>query len=667
MKIVTKISLSIVVVMAVCSALAGIAVYSAYSDLKTEIYRWFDSDGTNLVLAIGNQVKQHVAYFDYQAIDGDLRKHLSENANLYYIRVDCGDRLAQRKEVGEERRKPFRPYTGEVVEDGTVILKVTIHYSDQGIRQKLGSLVRRVGLGLVGTFVVLLTVISILVVVFIKRNLKHMLEVVGEASRGNLDVLVTARARDEFGDLALAFNDMVGSLRDMVSRVNATFADLENVSRDISRVASDISSGSGRQAQSVESVSSAITEMNSTIKSVNSTVGELTTLSEESSSSILEMGASVDEVARSAESLSTAVEQTSTSVTQMNVSIQRVAGSIESLSSLITDTTSSITQMDSSIKQVEISAEEANRLSDMVNRTVNGEGHEAVRKSVESVEHIQASVAQTTRVIQSLGEKSQDIGEILTVIKDVNEQTNLLALNAAIIAAQAGEHGRSFAVVADEIRELSARTSASTKEIARIIQNLQSEAANAVSAIEEGSRRVEEGVTAIRAMGKTLNKVSVDSERAATATKMIARATTEQAEGIKQVAQSAQTMTQMSKEISRATREQSAGSTLIMKAAEDMRDLAVRVKRATIEQAEGIKQIGMAGETTHRMSQSILRATEEESKGIEMILGNVVNIKDINDMNLEAVGKLDRMVDVLSNQANLLRKEIERFVLGVHI
>jgi methyl-accepting chemotaxis protein len=67
------------------------------------------------------------------------------------------------------------------------------------------------------------------------------------------------------------------------------------------------------------------------------------------------------------------------------------------------------------------------------------------------------------------------------------------------------------------------------------------------------------------------------------------------------------------------------------------------------------------------MSQSILRATDEESKGIEMILENVLNIKDSNDINLEAVGKLDRMVGVLDNQAKLLRKEIERFVLGIHI
>jgi methyl-accepting chemotaxis protein len=667
MKIVTKISLSILLVMGVCSILAGIAVNKVSKDFKAVAFRMFDSFGTNLAGSIGNQVRQPLVYFDYAAVDAVVARHLSETPNLLFVRIEYGDKLGQRKEAGDQNRKPFRPYTVDVVEDRATIAKVTIHYSDQEIQQRLGGLVRGASIWLASTIVILLVVISSLVVVFINRNMRHMLVVVREASRGNLNVMATARAQDEFGELATAFNGMIGSLRDMVSRINATFADLDSVAQDISRVARDVSSGSSRQAESVESVSSSITEMNNTIKSVNVTVGELTTLSEESSSSILEMGASVEEVARSADGLSTSVEQTSTSITEMNVSMQRVAGSIEALSGLITDTTSSITQMDSSIKQVEISAEEANRLSEMVNKTVNGEGQEAVRKSIEGVEHIRVSVSQAAKVIQSLGEKSQDIGEILTVIKDVNEQTNLLALNAAIIAAQAGEHGRSFAVVADEIRELSARTAASTKEIARIIQNVQTEAVNAVTAIEEGSKRVEEGVATIREMGRTLDKVSADSERASSATKMIARATAEQAAGIKQVAQSAQTMNQMSKEISRATKEQSAGSTLIMKAAEDMRDLAMLVRRATTEQAEGIRQIGLAGETTHRMSQSILRATDEESKGIEMILENVLNIKDSNDINLEAVGKLDRMVGVLDNQAKLLRKEIERFVLGLHI
>jgi methyl-accepting chemotaxis protein len=94
-----------------------------------------------------------------------------------------------------------------------------------------------------------------------------------------------------------------------------------------------------------------------------------------------------------------------------------------------------------------------------------------------------------------LGEHSQQIGEIIQVIDDIAEQTNLLALNAAIEAARAGEHGKGFAVVADEVRKLAERSSKATKEIAELITNIQKLTAGAVKAMEEGTGEVEQGVS----------------------------------------------------------------------------------------------------------------------------------------------------------------------------
>src|SRR5437870_7745307 len=119
----------------------------------------------------------------------------------------------------------------------------------------------------------------------------------------------------------------------------------------------------------------------------------------------------------------------------------------------------------------------------------------AGRESIEGMEQIRQSVVASNAVVSRLGERSLAIGRILNVIEDIAEQTNLLALNAAILAAQAGEHGRGFSVVASEIRELSERTAASTREIAGLIQSVQSEVANALASMSEGTKLVEHGVT----------------------------------------------------------------------------------------------------------------------------------------------------------------------------
>jgi methyl-accepting chemotaxis protein len=146
-------------------------------------------------------------------------------------------------------------------------------------------------------------------------------------------------------------------------------------------------------------------------------------------------------------------------------------------------------------------------------------GQGALAETATEFEALKAEVDQVVQVVQSLGERIHSIGAILTVIEDVTEQTNLLALNAAIIAAQAGEHGRGFAVVADEIRDLAERTTDSTKEIAGLIEAVQSESDRAVSLIGAESEQVNRGVervnTAAGLLGTLLGGLREASQEAA--------------------------------------------------------------------------------------------------------------------------------------------------------
>ena len=419
--------------------------------------------------------------------------------------------------------------------------------------------------------------------------------------------------------------------------------------------------GGAGQTEAVSTVSSSIEQMNASIKSVVQSVENLFALAGESSSSMLEMSASVEQVAGNAEGLSGAVEKTSASITEMTASIRNVAEHVGRLVDLLTNTTSSITEIESVVREIERNAGQGYDLTRDVASTMSGEGLASLRRTADGMLAIRTSVGQAATVIRSLAARSHEIGSILGVINEVNDQTNLLALNAAILAAQAGEQGRGFAVVAEEIRELSARTASSTKEITKLIESVKKESTNAVAAIEDGTRNVEEGVRTVEELSGIIRSAAENSETASAASRGIAQATTEQYKGIRQIVSSSHDINEMSQEIARATREQSAGGAQIVKAAESMRELAHQVKRAMAEQAKGIRITSRASEESARLSQQVLDAAREESRASDLVVKSIGSIQEISNTNSNGVKRLDQMVHILTAQAELLKQELSRF------
>ena len=135
------------------------------------------------------------------------------------------------------------------------------------------------------------------------------------------------------------------------------------------------------------------------------------------------------------------------------------------------------------------------------------EGSETVGQTVAGIAEIRDAVLSTARKIEDLGKSSQKIGEIVQVISGIADQTNLLALNAAIEAARAGEHGKGFAVVADEVRKLAERSATSAEEIAELIQSMQAGVDEAIAAMNLGTERVEHGTELARHAGEALERI----------------------------------------------------------------------------------------------------------------------------------------------------------------
>jgi methyl-accepting chemotaxis protein len=316
--------------------------------------------------------------------------------------------------------------------------------------------------------------------------------------------------------------------------------------------------------------------------------------------------------------------------------------------------------MEVATNQVQVNVVETSRLSEQVSRDAES-GMESIQKTIAGIDKIKDSSRTASGVIEELGKRVGEIGNIVDVIDDVAEQTNLLALNAAIIAAQAGEHGKGFAVVADEIKDLSERTAASTKEIAELVRAVQIESRNAGAAMTMGVRHVEDGVLLGREAESALKKIQESARNSMQMVRAIARATEEQADGSRDITHSVERIRDTIEHINRATTEQAKGSEQMMKAAEQMKQLTQHVKRSVDEQAHGSKQISRSIENINEMVTHLNRAQKDQTRGTEQVLKAIETIREVAEQQNRSVKQLEEAIETLRQQGDVLRGEVRRF------
>jgi methyl-accepting chemotaxis protein len=205
------------------------------------------------------------------------------------------------------------------------------------------------------------------------------------------------------------------------------------------------------------------------------------------------------EINRNAEQVASASAEISAGATEQSQGMAVQKDQTQQVSTAMHEMASSVGQISESSSRAADAAQKATQAAQS--------GGRIVEQTLDNIQSIAASVSQTADQIAALGKSSDQIGKIIGVIDDIADQTNLLALNAAIEAARAGEQGRGFAVVADEVRKLAERTTTATKEITGMIQGIQQETRNAVEAMQSGTKKVESGVATTRQAGESLQEI----------------------------------------------------------------------------------------------------------------------------------------------------------------
>jgi methyl-accepting chemotaxis protein len=383
----------------------------------------------------------------------------------------------------------------------------------------------------------------------VKSRLLGLVDVCRDYAGGDRTVRATFNGDDEFAMLSMSLNSLLDSQGTLQS--GATFSSTGNdaaaLQSQIEKLLQEVSAvGDGDlrvQAEVTPDTLGVLADsFNYMIEELAKVVGRVQTTAVQVTNATRRIIDRSDELTHASETQVSQISQTTEAVEALAIFIQNVA------------------------RNAQLSAEAA---QDAL-RNANS-GQRSVRQTIEGMVVIRENVQETSKKIKRLGERSNEIGEIVRIIEDIADQTNLLALNAAIQSAMAGEHGRGFAVVADEIRLLAERSTESTKRIDTLVKSIQGDTYEAVVAMEDSTQEVVKGSQLADEAGRSLNSIFTAVERQAQMIDGIARAANEQTTVSEAVAVSMGQISDITRQTNIGTQEAAASMSYLAELTEQLR------------------------------------------------------------------------------------------------
>ena len=448
---------------------------------------------------------------------------------------------------------------------------------------------------------------------------------------------------------------MVDKVKGLAGSVGATSERIVELSRALLKLELTQSEAAEKSMRAMQEINVAITRIARGVESLNQ-------LGLTASSASLELTASIEEVTGNAFQVGEFAKDTQAAMGRMVKGFREVANAGEMLGQAVVDTDSSMQAMKRRSLEVTELARESDELSDLAADTAR-----SGRRVVTEVEHEMTKIAETFQsasgVVGNLSRRSEQIGEILNVITQIADQTNLLSLNAAILSAQAGVHGKGFAVVADEIRKLSSRTAASVGEIDQLVHQVRQEIREAVDFMEEGKRRLAEGLEksghASEALGAILNSTTRARERVSE----IRTASIAQTDAEREVDRTTTVIKERIHQITGVIQEQTKVSREVYTRAERTIDLLQSVEKGMQEQTGGAKEVSRTVDRVSEIIQNIHTATSTQSITSAQIVQAVERLKAALEAGTTTIRALNSTALALDQESFILKHELGRFQL----
>ncbi len=526
-----------------------------------------------------------VAYSDNPELNGYLPTHntVFKDRSKRIFNDVTGAAAATTTKI-EGLKQEYQRDTGEVMWDMSYPIYVDgqhwggyrVAISIQAAEAKIKGVQKQTILIMVGILVLITATLILVTKIVIGSPLRRILDAAQNLATGDADLSsrLNVATSDELGLLAKTFDLFIEKIHHMVKTLVQS---IDGVAETSDR----LSSNSDEVAKASQTVALSIEEM---VKGTNDKLNAVSGTRE-----IMEQfTAAIGQIAHGANEQANHVNQTSQAIGEMAGGIQEVA-------------TNAQTVLDAAVDAAKVARK----------------GEEAVESTISGMEKIKNTVYDSAVRIKELGEHSQKIGEIIQVIDEIAEQTNLLALNAAIEAARAGEHGKGFAVVADEVRKLAERSGKATKEIAELIINIQKGTGKAVDAMEHGTKEVEEGVRLAHDAGTALEEIMQTVEMTLSQIQLISGTAQRMSESSMSVVTAIDNVAAITEQNSASTQEMAAGSDSAMSSIETITQLtkesaehSENISVSVEEMAASTEDIAQAAETLSNMARDLRTLTK---------------------------------------------------------
>ncbi|MGK2859932.1 MAG: methyl-accepting chemotaxis protein [Thermoanaerobaculia bacterium] len=511
---------------------------------------------------------------------------------------------------------------------------------------------------------IITTLIFVAVTLFLSKDLGGPLRELRRSAmrmaQGDFGSEARIFADDEVGSLAASFDETRVNLRSLLAKMGDRGNAITEGVKVISSGTDTLVTGAREQTELTRNASAAVSNVRSGAETVVTATDKVGEFASESSSRATELLAAAEHVVRNMDELFNSVDKSSSSVAQMNATAGSTSGRTDVLSNIGEEVLSFVTEMDATIDELRKTAQSTAEISRRV-REDAAAGSDAVGKTVRGIQETSQTTMLTAQVMNELQKSIGKISQILTVIEEVTNKTNLLSLNAAIIAAQAGEQGSSFTVVADEIRELAERTRGSTKEIGGIVKAIQHGSKEVVGSMHEVVENVKKSVQLAQEAADSLSKIQQSSGRTWEMANQISSALDEQGAASRHLHDVTSRMSDHIGEIHRATTEQASATQMLSEESERVRDIALQVKRSADEQSLSARGIGDAMENIANDIGAIRKMLESQRKETEKISKASSTMLDIAQANDSIAQEFNRALGDLMETGREFDNELKRF------